>query len=135
MGGVFATYAAVDLLSNVNYYNYQQYLSHPDHYPIMSSDKDVKLRYQRGYIPFTRKCHAWNHHIRVHEVVTFGMPRIGNRYLADHIAKLIRKDWVDCSPQAAYYRVTHYRDLIPRLPPSFTDYHHTGNEVGTPVFF
>ncbi|KAK8832231.1 hypothetical protein WA577_003107 [Blastocystis sp. JDR] len=118
MGGIFATYAAVDLLSNVNHYNYEQYLKDPEGFPVVYAEGDTELQNLRGIIPFKQKCHVWNHHIQVKEVVTFGMPRIGNRYLADYIQRII----------PTYARITHYRDLIPRLPPSFTDYHHTGDE-------
>ncbi len=129
MGGIFATYVAVDLLSNVNHYNYEQYLKDPEGFPVVYAEGDTELQNLRGIIPFKQKCHVWNHHIRVKEVVTFGMPRIGNRYLADYIQRIIRDTSSPSSPIATYARITHYRDLIPRLPPSFTDYHHTGDEV------
>ncbi|PIO74998.1 triacylglycerol lipase [Teladorsagia circumcincta] len=58
------------------------------------------------------------------KLVTFGQPRVGNyRYACTH------------DLQMAYsFRVTHWRDLVPHLPPeNFLDYYHHASEAFYPL--
>lgn len=52
-------------------------------------------------------------------MINFGQPRVGD------------SDWADFTMnQLSHYRVTHYRDPVPNIPPQWpTDYHHTKYEM------
>ena len=52
-------------------------------------------------------------------VYSFGSPRVGNAPFAAYTSKILVYN----------YRVTHYRDLIPHIPPRSLHYLHTGEEV------
>ena len=49
---------------------------------------------------------------------TFGQPRVGNAAYASYFSKV-----------ASEYRVVHYMDIVPHLPPQALDFHHVGTEV------
>ena len=76
LGAVFATYVATDLISQVNHYDLADFLKYPDHYNLS--------------VPILDQCHTIRNHLRIRDVYTFGMPRIGNPALAEYIAKHIR---------------------------------------------
>lgn len=47
----------------------------------------------------------------------------------ENLHKAIRTIQLSDSSLANHYRITHARDLIPLLPPSFSGFKHTGDEV------
>ncbi|KAK6011104.1 triacylglycerol lipase, partial [Ostertagia ostertagi] len=54
------------------------------------------------------------------KLVTFGQPRVG-----DH-----RYAWVHDEQMAYSFRVTHWRDVVPHIPPeNFLDYYHHASEA------
>lgn len=106
LGGVFVTLIAIDVLANLNYYDFNLYLQNSTLYS-----------------------ESINHNIQVAEVYTFGMPRIGNSYLADFIHQRIRRRILCLIIIAHFYRITHGKDVVPLLPPLFMEFQHTGDEV------
>jgi len=52
-------------------------------------------------------------------VYTYGSPRVGNSQFARFYGEVTRVSW----------RVTHWRDLVPHLPPSDFGFQHTATEV------
>ena len=76
LGAVFATYVAVDIMSQVNHYDYDDFLKNPDQYNITLNHLD--------------QCYTIRHHLRIDGIYTFGMPRIGNEQLAAYIMQRIR---------------------------------------------
>ena len=52
---------------------------------------------------------------------TFGSPRPGNDLFADFVMTVF--------PDGQYSRITHYKDLVPHIPPENQGYQHAGNEV------
>lgn len=55
----------------------------------------------------------------VHMLYTFGKPRVGN----ERFSALLRNSSMEV------YRVTHFRDIVPHLPPQFVGFYHTTQEV------
>jgi len=55
------------------------------------------------------------------EIHTYGAPRIGNIHLSKHINNRIEN----------IYRVVHYKDVVPHLPPDLPEfeYHHSAYEI------
>lgn len=53
-------------------------------------------------------------------LVTFGSPRVGNKYLYNYFKN---------SSILNSYRVTHANDIVPHLPLKILDYHHIKNEI------
>jgi hypothetical protein len=60
----------------------------------------------------------------VRQLYTFGKPRVGNA----NFSTLLRND-----SGMEVYRVTHFRDIVPHLPPQFVGFYHTTQEVSEPV--
>lgn len=56
----------------------------------------------------------------VSQLYTFGKPRVGNA----NFSALLRND-----SGMEVYRVTHFRDIVPHLPPQLVGFHHTTQEV------
>lgn len=52
------------------------------------------------------------------DIYTYGSPRVGNDVLADYVT----------AQPGGEYRITHYDDIVPRLPPMFLGYRHTSPE-------
>jgi predicted lipase len=63
------------------------------------------------------------HEIPVAMVYTFGEPRVGNANFSALINQAI----------SGYFRVTHFRDVVPHLPPSWIGFRHGVQEVFTTV--
>jgi predicted lipase len=64
---------------------------------------------------------ALNQQSSSHSVVTFytyGQPRVGNAAYASTFAGLVSE-----------YRVVHYADIVPHLPPEVLGFHHVPTEV------
>lgn len=59
------------------------------------------------------------HRIPVHSVYTFGEPRVGNSNFSMLLNQAV--------PEV--YRVTHYRDAVPHLPPTWIGFRHTAQEI------
>ena len=57
--------------------------------------------------------------LNVQAVYTFGQPRVGNFAFAE----LMRKNVPNL------YRVTHYHDIVPHLPPTYLNFRHSAIEV------
>uniref|UniRef100_A0AAV1U7B8 Fungal lipase-type domain-containing protein n=1 Tax=Peronospora matthiolae TaxID=2874970 RepID=A0AAV1U7B8_9STRA len=57
--------------------------------------------------------------IQVAALYTFGKPRVGN---ADFSARLR-------NASIAAYRLTHFQDIVPHLPPTWTGFEHTSVEI------
>lgn len=55
----------------------------------------------------------------VRQLYTFGKPRVGN----GDFSALLRNSSMEV------YRVTHFRDVVPHLPPQFVGFYHTTQEV------
>lgn len=55
----------------------------------------------------------------VGEVVTFGQPRVGNQAFADYFGRAF----------PGHFRATHWRDIVPHLPPELLYYRHARTEV------
>jgi Lipase (class 3) len=56
---------------------------------------------------------------------TFGQPRVGDKVFSDFV-------WSQLS-SSNYYRVVHYDDMVPHVPPQAgTQYRHAGHEVWYP---
>jgi hypothetical protein len=53
------------------------------------------------------------------EVYNFGSPRVGNGPFVAHFEKLV----------STRFRVTHWRDIVPHLPPTLFDFRHLSREV------
>jgi hypothetical protein len=53
------------------------------------------------------------------EVHNFGQPRVSNLALSKYMVSKI----------SAVFRVVHYKDLVPHLPPEALDYYHPAYEV------
>lgn len=58
----------------------------------------------------------------VRMLYTFGKPRVGN---ANFSALLVNASFET-------YRLTHFRDVVPHLPPHWVGFHHMTQEVGVP---
>lgn len=127
LGGVFASFVAIDLRVNVAHYDYDEFLSSPHSYALFRGLTNVEHAFQPNS-PVTR-CKMDAHFIEIASVYTFGMPRIGNEALATLIHDRIRNFRNDTLTVAHFYRVTHGRDLVPLLPPRQFDFVHTGDEV------
>ena len=57
---------------------------------------------------------------KVDHLYTFGQPRVGNQHFADYLASEI----------ASGYRVVHYADIVPHVPPlDMLDYRHGGAQI------
>jgi len=54
------------------------------------------------------------------KVYTFGQPRVGDPTFAE---------WVSSSVADEYFRVVHYHDIVPHLPPELLNFHHVPTEV------
>jgi predicted lipase len=52
---------------------------------------------------------------KIGDVYTFGQPRVGNKAFYDWYATAKHNSW----------RVTHYKDIIPHVPPQNSGFHHT----------
>ena len=52
---------------------------------------------------------------------TFGSPRVGNEEFSDYFYSVF--------PDHTYYRVVHYNELVPHIPPSLIGYKHVGDEA------
>eukprot|EP01029_Cantina_marsupialis_P026179 TRINITY_DN696_c0_g2_i2.p1 TRINITY_DN696_c0_g2~~TRINITY_DN696_c0_g2_i2.p1 ORF type:complete len:282 (+),score=69.35 TRINITY_DN696_c0_g2_i2:139-984(+) len=55
----------------------------------------------------------------VRNVYTMGAPRTGNRKYSEELHRRV----------PVFYRLVHYRDLVPRVPGTFLGYHHEPREV------
>ena len=55
---------------------------------------------------------------------TFGQPRVGNEAFANVFKTLVSE-----------YRVVHYADIVPHLPPEVLGFHHVATEVSLAVDF
>lgn len=62
--------------------------------------------------------------IPVHELYTFGEPRVGDSKFTVMIKEAIPH----------IYRVTHYRDVVPHLPQEWLGFEHVAQEVGKVYF-
>ncbi len=60
-----------------------------------------------------------SYQIKVDSVYTFGEPRVGNK----EYASLIKSNVVE------YWRMTHWRDVVPHVPLEWMGFYHSGNEV------
>ena len=49
---------------------------------------------------------------------TFGQPRVGNAAYATAFSSLAQE-----------FRVVHYKDIVPHLPPELLGFHHVATEV------
>jgi hypothetical protein len=58
--------------------------------------------------------------LKVAETYTFGEPRNGDAQWARYAAGQV--------PDANYYRVTHFNDGVPQIPPAILGYVHHGPE-------
>ncbi|KAG7386841.1 hypothetical protein PHYPSEUDO_015151 [Phytophthora pseudosyringae] len=58
--------------------------------------------------------------IPVHALYTFGKPRVGNTNFSARLR----------NASMEVYRVTHFQDAVPHLPPTWTGFEHTTEEVG-----
>jgi hypothetical protein len=58
--------------------------------------------------------------LKVAETYTFGEPRNGDAQWARYVAGQV--------PDANYYRVTHFNDGVPQIPPAILGYVHHGPE-------
>jgi len=56
---------------------------------------------------------------KIEAVYTFGQPRVGNQAFHDFYGTGEHVSW----------RVTHYRDIVPHLPPEILGFHHTSTEA------
>ncbi|EFY86226.1 feruloyl esterase A precursor, putative [Metarhizium acridum CQMa 102] len=63
--------------------------------------------------------------LSVSQVITYGAPRVGNTGFADYIDKLAGASNSDAGIS---YRVTHYDDTVPHLPPFFFGFTHPRTE-------
>ena len=59
--------------------------------------------------------------VKIGDVYTFGQPRVGNKAFYDWYATNVYNSW----------RVTHYKDIIPHVPPEKLGFHH----ISTLLFF
>lgn len=107
-------------MSNLNYYDFDDYLRDPLSY----SDTVFHSSNLRNQT-FIKD----GHNLRISDVYTFGMPRIGNRHFSDYIHMNIRKYYSCHIIVANFYRITNDNDIIPFLPPLFMEFTHTGDEV------
>jgi len=57
---------------------------------------------------------------KIDSIYTFGMPRLGNKNLAD---------WIKKTSSPKIFRVTHDRDPVPHLPPQLFGFHHYPYEI------
>ncbi|CAI5701278.1 unnamed protein product [Peronospora effusa] len=57
--------------------------------------------------------------IPVKALYTFGKPRVGNL----HFSTRLRNAGMEV------YRITHFRDIVPHLPPTWTGFEHTSEEI------
>lgn len=60
----------------------------------------------------------------VKTVFTYGQPRVGNDAYYSYYKSIIGE-----------YRVVHYADIVPHLPPESFGFHHVSTEVRTMYFF
>ena len=49
---------------------------------------------------------------------TYGQPRVGNALFATYFKTILSE-----------YRVVHYADIVPHLPPELFNFHHVATEV------
>ena len=59
--------------------------------------------------------------VGLHSIYTFGSPRVGNPEFADA--------WKLALGDVPSFRLTHYRDIVPQLPPESLHYRHIPTEV------
>lgn len=55
----------------------------------------------------------------IHNLITFGSPRIGNNKFVESISRY----------NLIHYRITHYYDMVPHLPQEFLNYLHVPSEI------
>ena len=89
LGAVFATYATIDIQTNLGAYNYDDFLKNPDTYGLFKRLTCTK-KTESIYSSFPSTLRTYNKNITVVSVYTFGMPRIGNIQFADYIHRRIR---------------------------------------------
>eukprot|EP00753_Platysulcus_tardus_P005574 PLAT13490.1.p1 GENE.PLAT13490.1~~PLAT13490.1.p1 ORF type:complete len:288 (-),score=78.17 PLAT13490.1:295-1128(-) len=58
----------------------------------------------------------------IYYVYTFGQPRVGNLAFSQGYKAVLPNNW----------RVTHYEDVVPHLPPEDLGFHHTSTEIYYP---
>ena len=104
----------------MNYYDFDRYLKDPTIY---------SNRFFHHGNWSTTNLYTQNHSLKVSDVFTFGMPRIGNFELAEYIHKVIRTVYISDFSLANFYRITNGKDVIPFLPPQWMEFRHTGDEV------
>ncbi|KID66382.1 feruloylesterase, partial [Metarhizium hybridum] len=63
--------------------------------------------------------------LNVTQVITYGAPRVGNAGFANYLDKLAG---ASNSNAGIAYRVTHYDDIVPHLPPFFLGFTHPRTE-------
>eukprot|EP01080_Neovahlkampfia_damariscottae_P010684 gene10684-3305_t len=57
------------------------------------------------------------------ELMTFGKPRVGNKEFSNYVKKTVQQ----------HYRVVNKKDIVSRIPPRFTGYYHSPQEIWFPT--
>lgn len=61
--------------------------------------------------------------LKIDKLITFGSPRVGDYQLFKFL------NYSFLNKNITSFRVTHYHDIVPHLPPSIFNYHHIGQEI------
>jgi predicted lipase len=59
------------------------------------------------------------HNVTVEAIYTFGEPRVGNSYFSEKMRESFHK----------LFRLIHFRDVVPHLPPNWIGFMHSAQEV------
>ena len=103
-GVIYASFSAIDIINKLSY--------NRNHNVILHSHSHLQTVIQCRFF------------------YSYGLPRIGNTQFVEYMHSMIRKQiLIILSLIAAHYRITHAKDIIPLLPPTFAGFHHTGDEV------
>ena len=86
---MFATFATIDMQTNLGVYNYDDLLQNPDKYNLFKRMTCTK-KIDPFYTSFPSTLRTYHKNFTVASVYTFGMPRIGNTQLAEYIHRRIR---------------------------------------------
>ena len=57
---------------------------------------------------------------KIKETYVYGCPRLGNGELANHLNSILKKN---------IFRVVHFKDIVPHLPPMDVGYKHPPFEI------
>ena len=62
-------------------------------------------------------------------LITYGQPRVGDAVFAAHAQQLFSRRDEGAPAAAGVFRVVHYNDIVPHVPPALASFVHTPTEV------